>query len=255
VRARALHACARSARAPALIPSRPRRRTRWMPGAARSRRSSVTAALCRPEACVAQRRDGRLRRSRAGAAPARAATCDANILCAEAHQTARAGVRCARRQARARHKKGRAAALSWRLHDGPVVPAVTARAPPRRSCVRMAITASVTAPAGDAPVRFPNTRAAKQQPLQKQTERPGGENNSSALQARARAWAAAAAAPCRACLRLALLQRAPVDAPVPAPFLRLLLQVAFVTTYLLVKWTWSWWQSRKSKKSAPPAAE
>jgi hypothetical protein len=45
----------------------------------------------------------------------------------------------------------------------------------------MAISASVSAPAGDAPVRFPNTRAAKQAPLQKASERDGKEGTSSSL--------------------------------------------------------------------------
>ena len=51
----------------------------------------------------------------------------------------------------------------------------------------MAITASVSAPAGDAPVRFPNTRAQKQPELKKQAERSEEGPSSSAIQARARA--------------------------------------------------------------------
>jgi hypothetical protein len=51
----------------------------------------------------------------------------------------------------------------------------------------MAISASATAPAGDTPARFPNTRAAKQAPLQKAREHSGEEGaSSSALQARSR---------------------------------------------------------------------
>jgi hypothetical protein len=76
----------------------------------------------------------------------------------------------------------------------------------------MAISASVSAPAGDAPVRFPNTRAAKQAPLQKASERDGKEGTSSSL-LQARCSRACALTACalgvrtRAALALALRAR------------------------------------------------
>lgn len=74
----------------------------------------------------------------------------------------------------------------------------------------MAISASVSAPTGDAPVRFPNTRAKAQPTLAKDSGRSGYSTSSSAI------------------------------------------QVIAVVSYLLVKWTWSWLQSRKSK---PPTED
>lgn len=72
----------------------------------------------------------------------------------------------------------------------------------------MAISVSASAPAGDAPVRFPDTRAAKQPPLEKKREGTGDDNvNSNLLQARA-------LAPSRACAALRCCSQLAEAAPV-----------------------------------------
>ena len=99
----------------------------------------------------------------------------------------------------------------------------------------MVTSVSASAPAGDAPVRFPDTRAARQPQLEKKREGAGEENaNSNLLQARP-----FVARPC-----LPTAQRCLT----PDSFGRR--QVVVIATYLAVKWTWSWLKSRKSKAEA-----
>jgi hypothetical protein len=63
---------------------------------------------------------------------------------------------------------------------------VTASPSPPPRCPWMAISVSAAAPAGDAPVKFPDTRRAKQPLLEKKRETGGEDNaNSNLLQARA----------------------------------------------------------------------
>ena len=99
----------------------------------------------------------------------------------------------------------------------------------------MVTSVSASAPAGDAPVRFPDTRAARQPQLEKKREGAGEENaNSNLLQARPlAAW------PCLPPLSVCLTHDS---------FARR--QVVVIATYLVVKWTWSWLKSRKSKPEA-----
>ena len=103
----------------------------------------------------------------------------------------------------------------------------------------MVASVSASAPAGDAPVRFPDTRAARQPQLEKKREGAGEENaNSNLLQARPlAAWLRPSTPLCsQMCLRrtYSLATR----------------QVVVIATYLAVKWTWSWLQSRKPKAEA-----
>ena len=114
----------------------------------------------------------------------------------------------------------------------------------------MAISASAVAPPGDAPVRFPDTRAAKQPTLSKKRQGAGEEGNTSSLLQARHAVFVMRMMPGRA---VAVAAGWCADARVSGSFAALCFaQVAVVSTFLLVKWARVWWEARRKAKAAPP---